>query len=200
MFANNWTASNSGIKIDLINPTPDMFNIEDIANALSKLCRFNGQLKSFYSVAQHSVHVSQLVPDRLKLAALLHDASEAYICDIPTPFKRMLGDAYTTTEAKLQAAIAKKFGVTPEMMDDPLVKQADRMMVVSERDMFQFKPLKWSEEYENVLRYPGNLSALDHHKAKDYFLSAFTKYKASQMRLAGTIMHEDKGVRGLAFY
>ena len=159
MFANNWTATNSGQRINLLAPSTESIKIEDIANALSKLCRFNGQLNQFYSVAQHCIHVSELVPKHLKLQALLHDASEAYICDIPTPFKRMLGEAYSRTESVLQSVIGKKFGVELDNLD-PLVKQADRIMVVSERDAFQDVPVKWSDEYENVVRYPVRINAL----------------------------------------
>jgi hypothetical protein len=191
MFANNWTASNSGIKIDLVNPTPEMFTIKDIAGALSKLCRFNGQLKTFYSVAQHSVHVSELVPERLKLAALFHDASEAYICDIPTPFKRMLGTAYTDTETKIQSAIGEKFGITQEEFDDPLIKQADRIMVVSERDTFQTNPQKWSDEYENVLRYPGVLIAKAHAIAGAMFIKTYYNYVGVPAPVKPTVVPDD---------
>jgi 5'-deoxynucleotidase YfbR-like HD superfamily hydrolase len=179
MFADSWTASNTGMKINLIKPEPDSFNIEDIANALSKLCRFNGHLKRFYSVAQHSVHVAELVPQHLKLTALLHDASEAYICDVPTPFKRMLGATYTDVEDRLQAVIGEKFGVELIKLD-PLIKQADRVMVVSERDALQDKPLKWSDEYENVLRYPGQITAQPHNIARDMFLKAFKMYSSKK--------------------
>jgi 5'-deoxynucleotidase YfbR-like HD superfamily hydrolase len=184
MFLNNWTGTNSGCKINLTKPDLDQINIEDIANALSKVCRFNGQLKTFYSVAQHSIHVAEMVPTHLKLTALLHDASEAYICDVPTPLKKMLGSVYTDIEDTLSEAIGLKFGV--ELVNlDPLIKQADRIMVVSERDTFQANPLKWGEEYENVLRFPGNLQAYSPDSAKTKFLLEFKKYSENRVTISG---------------
>lgn len=175
MFANNWTATNTGQRIDLTNPSPDSILLTDIAYALSKICRFNGQLKRFYSVAQHSLHVAELVPEHLKLQALLHDASEAYICDVPTPFKRMLGSAYTDVENKLQRVIGEKFGVELVALD-PLVKAADRVMVVSERDQLQSNPVKWGAEYEDVLRYPQPIPLWSNDTAAAKFLAEVAKF------------------------
>src|SRR5687768_10005799 len=101
-----WLGTNAGNVIDLIDPKPDQITIEDIAAGLSKVCRFNGQIKDWYCVAEHSAHVAELVPNQLKLIALLHDASEAYLCDVPTPLKRALGDVYSDIEARVTAAIA----------------------------------------------------------------------------------------------
>lgn len=177
----SWLATNEGRIIDLLNPDPAQITIEDIANNLSKLCRFNGQLKGFFSVAQHSLHVAELVPNELKLQALLHDASEAYICDIPTPFKRMLGVAYTDVEHRLQVAIGQALGCDLSELHT-LVKQADRIMVVSERDMLQSVPMKWSEEYENVVRYPNFDPHID--APQDYvanmFIQSYGYYKEMQ--------------------
>ncbi len=79
----SYIATSTGKHIDFVNITPDQICIEDIARGLSNECRFAGQLESFYSVAQHSVYVSQIVPPEYALEALLHDAAEAYIKDIP---------------------------------------------------------------------------------------------------------------------
>ena len=110
-----WLQTFTGKKIDLINPTREMVDIEDIAHSLSMICRYNGHCRDFYSVAEHSVMVeamgSQIMlrreaernSDRLSappkltseivqqsLALLLHDAAEAYIGDLTTPLKRGL--------------------------------------------------------------------------------------------------------------
>lgn len=90
---NNYTLSVSGIRIDLDNPKASMFNIQDISHALGHVNRFNGNLPIPYSVAQHSVMVSHLVPQEYALEGLMHDGSEAVLCDIPTPVKRMLPHA-----------------------------------------------------------------------------------------------------------
>jgi 5'-nucleotidase len=82
----------SGRKLDLDDPQPDQICLEDIASALSKVCRFGAQPLTFYSVAQHAMHVSRIIaecgrPD-LALAALHHDSHEAYLCDLPSPVRR----------------------------------------------------------------------------------------------------------------
>ncbi|MCW9548062.1 HD domain-containing protein [Klebsiella oxytoca] len=104
--------------------------IEDIAHALSNICRFAGHLSSFYSVAQHSVYTSFLVPKSQALEALLHDASEAYCVDIPAPLKRLLPD-YRRIENRVDAAIREKFMLP--ISHDPQVKQADLIMLATER-------------------------------------------------------------------
>lgn len=106
----NWIETRKGNKVDVQNPHPDQFDIEDIAYALSNTCRFNGHCSGFLSVAEHSVLVAQRLPDELKLAGLLHDAAEAYLGDIPSPIKQFLPD-YKHMEKKFEAAIAEKFGV-----------------------------------------------------------------------------------------
>jgi hypothetical protein len=99
----------TGIFIDVTNPRPQDICIEDIAHALSNLCRFNGHTLKFYSVAEHSLLVSQMVPEKHRLAALLHDASEAYLADVPSPVKQLL-PRYYEIEYKLMEVIAGKFG------------------------------------------------------------------------------------------
>lgn len=80
----------SGRMIDYANPSPDDIYINDIATALSRECRYAGHASHFYSVAQHSVLCSRIVHPNLAIEALLHDAAEAYIKDLPVSLKRML--------------------------------------------------------------------------------------------------------------
>lgn len=103
-------------------------SIEDIAHALSHVCRFGGHCKVFYSVAQHSVLVSNLVPKEHALAALLHDASEAYVSDIVRPVKRQLPD-YKTFENKVQDLIATHFKVD---LDHHEVHKGDNLALYAE--------------------------------------------------------------------
>jgi len=99
----------SGVMLNILDPDPDKLLIEDIAHALSMQCRFAGHTKEFYSVAQHSLLCSIEAPAKLKLEALLHDASEAYIQDIARPLKNKLKE-YKLIESTIMTAIAKKFG------------------------------------------------------------------------------------------
>ncbi|SQC88202.1 Uncharacterised protein [Klebsiella pneumoniae] len=124
------------------NSGPDIVYIEDIALALSNLCRFTGHLDEFYSVAQHSVLASYLVPSEFALEALLHDASEAYCNDIAAPLKALLPD-YRGIEKWVEGLISQKFG-TPETIS-PEVKQADLIMLATERrDLFIDDDTEWA--------------------------------------------------------
>jgi 5'-deoxynucleotidase YfbR-like HD superfamily hydrolase len=174
--AGPWLGTNTGKVISLIKPDPEQITIDDIATGLSNACRFNGQLKYWYSVAEHSIHVAELVPKEYKLQALLHDATEAYICDVPTPLKRTLGEAYASVERVLAGAIGTKFGVDLLNLSVPVL-QADRAMLVSERDAFQQVPRSWGPEYENTLRYP-NLTRryTNPQEARAAFVAAFNTY------------------------
>jgi len=98
-----------------LEPQVDEVKLEDIAHALSQMCRANGHFKTFYSVAQHSINCAQEalargLPGRSQLACLLHDASEAYISDVTRPVKCYLDD-YRKIEFKLQQVIYAKFGI-----------------------------------------------------------------------------------------
>lgn len=162
-----WTGTNDGHKIDLLHPDMEQITLEDMATALGNLCRFNGQINRFYSVAEHCLNVSALVPARYRLEALLHDAPEAYICDIPTPLKRLLGSSYHNVEDTIAAAIGDKFGL--DLVNLPAcVKEADRIMVVTERDALQDHPLVWPEVYENSLRSPNFRAVWGYHAGPEW--------------------------------
>jgi len=105
-----WMQSYTGRKIWPVDPRPEDIDLADIAHALSNLCRYGGHCKRFYSVAEHSVHVSYMVPTRYAKEALMHDASEAYLVDVPRPLKRLLPD-YKVAEDKQSTVIAGKYGL-----------------------------------------------------------------------------------------
>lgn len=98
----------TGIYFNVFAPDIKLIKIEDIAHSLAMQCRFNGHTKEFYSVAQHSVWVAERVPVKHKLAALLHDASEAYLCDIPSPIKKYFTQ-YHSIENDVMTAVAECF-------------------------------------------------------------------------------------------
>lgn len=126
----------SGGKVfDLLEPDPEMIDIESIAHSLSQLCRFTGHSSQFYSVAQHCVVVSRLVPAQLALQGLLHDAAEAFIGDVSTPLKQLLPD-YKVIEVGIESAVAQRFRFTPPALAGPItdsVKHADKMALATER-------------------------------------------------------------------
>lgn len=105
--------------------------IEDIAHALSMQPRFGGHLPVFYSVAQHCVEVMRSVSSEIRMGALLHDASEAYLIDVPRPVKEQLFN-YKEIESGLMCVIAGKFGFDWPLRED--VKSADEMALQKEWD------------------------------------------------------------------
>ena len=130
-----WIQTVSGRKFPLLDIDPEAVVIEDIAHALSMLCRFNGQCLRFYSVAEHSVHVSfEIAPD-LAMVGLMHDAAEAYLGDVPSPLKGQLRD-FKGIEGNLLRAIGLKFGIAmPEEETDEgrELKRADKQLLVDEK-------------------------------------------------------------------
>lgn len=106
------------------------WKIETIAHALSHLCRFNGHTRDFYSVAQHCVLASYVVPPEFAFEALMHDRVEAFIGDVSAPLKQFLLD-YQRIEKMLEEESAAVFGLPYPM--SPEVKRADTAMLFSER-------------------------------------------------------------------
>jgi hypothetical protein len=156
--------THSGIYIDVFNPKPDQILIEDIAHALSNQPRFGGHMHTFYSVAQHSTVVASYVPARHKLAALMHDASEAYLLDIPTPIKGRLSN-YKEIESRLMRIIAKKFG-----FDYPLhseVKAADERALHREWNWWVHGDNDFGEDF---------IIAEKPSRAREKFLERYAKF------------------------
>lgn len=123
------------------SPDPATIDIRDIAHSLALLNRFAGHTPEPYSVAQHSVLVAEMAPEGLKLQALLHDAHEAYVVDMPSPWKPLLPD-YRAMESRVATAVRAKFGQTAAL--DPVVDYTDRCMLVTEARAFGFT---WWDDY-----------------------------------------------------
>lgn len=126
----DWLQTYTGVVFWPLDPRPEEILIEDIARSLSMQCRYAGHVKRFYSVAEHSVHVSYAVPPADMLWGLLHDATEAYLIDIPRPIKNMLPE-YRIWEARMMDAIALRFGLLGRMPES--VKEIDNRMLTTER-------------------------------------------------------------------
>lgn len=136
-----WIPTVTGKQFNLLEPRADQVCLFDIGLALARIPRFGGHTRQPYSVAQHSVHVSRLVPQPLALAGLLHDASEAYVQDLVRPLKQLL-PGYKAIEARIQAAIGERFGI--ETFDLPEIKLADERAVATEiRDLLIGPANEW---------------------------------------------------------
>jgi len=133
---------------NVLEPTADMVVLEDIAHALANQCRFTGHLKQFYSVAQHSVLVSQVCNPEDALWGLLHDGSEAFLSDIARPVKKhpTLGPAYASIEDGLMRAICDRFGLAHEMPAS--VKEADNTVLMAEARALM--PSNWRVSFSDA--------------------------------------------------
>jgi 5'-nucleotidase len=139
----------SGRWLNPFDADPEQLEAGDIARALANLCRFGGHCRAFYSVAQHSVIVSQLVEQgggdaEDAFAALMHDATEAYLGDMPHPLKHRspLGAAFKAAEADLELAMRARFRIKADV---PEIKRADRALLATERRAFSAETWHWPE-------------------------------------------------------
>jgi hypothetical protein len=162
-----------------LNPAPDEMSIFDIARSLSHLCRFLGHTTAFYSVAQHSILVSRFVPREDALWGLLHDASEAYLCDLPAPIKRdpEMG-FYRIAEGRLMAAICRKFGLRLEM--PRTVTIADKALLATEfRDVTTMNDLRWIKDECGAVPVPNlHIEPWDPKTARRQFLNRYVELTA----------------------
>lgn len=165
--AGGWMQTFKGIQFWPMDPRPEEVDIEDIAHALSNMCRFGGHTKSFYSVAQHSCIVSDNLPFGLSAQGLLHDATEAYLVDVPTPIKRFLV-GYKEFEAGLARVIGERFDVELVHLA-PETHEADvRALWTEKRDLKGPQPARWPiEEHEP---YPSKIRPWGPARAKEEFL------------------------------
>lgn len=149
----------SGKIINFFKMTQDDICIEDIAHSLARKCRWNGWTKGLYTIAEHSIHAAAFVPKELKLTALLHDASEAYLFDIPRPIKHKFS-GLLIIEDDLNLLIAAKFKLPYPMPKE--IKIADDYVL--------------ENEY-NYCYLTENLKAMDYIEAEKKFLAKFREYQ-----------------------
>lgn len=121
-------------------PDPAHFTLRSIAQGLANTCRFGGQCYPFYSVAEHSVWVSRLVPEEFALAALFHDAAEAFIGDMPKPLKVLLPD-YQEVERRIEEVLFPALGLPVKL--PPEVEHADRVMLATEQQQLMRNKDRW---------------------------------------------------------
>ena len=171
----------SGRWVNPFDPDPEQLDPGDIARALANQCRFGGHSRAFYSVAQHSVIVSRLVEERGGdaedvFAALMHDASEAYLGDMPHPLKHRspLGAAFKEAEQHLEDAIRARFGIRADV---PEIKRADRALLATERRAFSAESWHWPE-LEGVEPLDLELEAWSPDRAAEEFAARFAELAA----------------------
>ncbi|SIO37626.1 hypothetical protein SAMN05444166_4205 [Singulisphaera sp. GP187] len=193
----DWIQTRTGVKFHLLDPRPEDFRIEDIAHALAHMCRFNGHVSEFYSVAEHSVRVARRVAEthpaqdrsehwfglkrvlygefwseELQYHALMHDTTEAFICDLARPFKQLPEFAfYREIEHKLMVHIANAFGFPDGYPFHPAIKNADEVLLGTEaRDLMDPVVDGWHFRYKHL---PERIKPWSPRKAKREFLKLF---------------------------
>lgn len=137
----DWMQTHTRRRFYPMDPRAEDIDPEDIAHALSLLCRYGGHIDRFYSVAEHCVLMSRVVAPENALAALLHDATEAYVVDVPRPLKRYLAD-YRMVEDRVWQAIAKRFDLDPVLPAD--VHDADTRMLLNETSLLMPGAEAWA--------------------------------------------------------
>ncbi|NJL72857.1 MAG: phosphohydrolase [Candidatus Competibacteraceae bacterium] len=172
----------SGRKFWPLDPKPEDVDIEDIAHALANICRFGGHTTEFYSVAQHSLHTRAIVQRVLgglhpkeEFAALLHDASEAYLGDVIRPLKvHWEFTFYRRIEARVQAVINERFGLPADAHRSEMVRYADEVALATEkRDLLrESEGARWQTQ---AAPDPDSVHAMPWSQptAKAWFLKTF---------------------------
>lgn len=140
----DWMQTFSGVQFYLMDPRPEDVSIRDIAHHLSLLCRYNGAVAYFYSVAEHSVALSYVVPAHLAMQALMHDAAEAYTGDPTRPLKNNIGrDVWDAIADPIDKAIAEQLGLVYPW--DQLIDEYDTRILGDERTaLMPGRQLPWT--------------------------------------------------------
>lgn len=150
-----WVETFTGRQVFPLNPNVADIDLEDIAHGLSQICRFTGQTSEFWSVAQHSLLVDMLITadygeadTEMRLAALLHDATEAYLSDIARPLKLCMPQ-YKEDEARLESVIAKRFNIAYPW--PKAIKMADTVALTIEAyELMPSKGREWNFDVETL--------------------------------------------------
>lgn len=197
MTSSSWIQTFTGRAFDLLDPKPKQIDPLDIAHALSNLCRFTGHVRTFYSVAQHSCLVAEIVsdlwrsgpsgrpcPELVQLAALLHDAPEAYIGDVSTPLKRAIrGEGqlseYDVIEERIAGAVLHRFlwpGAAPDESVSTLIKRADMIALATEHAALFDGPTPRPWGLELPQPWPYKITPWSPAMAQVQFMQAFHFY------------------------
>jgi len=159
----------TGRKFWPMDPRPQEVNIRDIAHSLSMQCRYAGHCRRFYSVAEHSVHIARWLVGVNKQAAiygLLHDASEAFLIDVPRPVKPYL-TGYRDAEERVMASVLVRFGLGQDV--PPIVKEADDRILADE--LVNLVRMQWHARHDDPLGV--TLQYWSPAEAEEEFLETF---------------------------
>lgn len=188
----DYIRTSSGVRFYPLNPDPQGILIEDIAHALSLLCRGNGHVKVFFSVGQHCIHCAKEAEQRgystrLILACLLHDASEAYLSDITRPVKQHLQD-YCRYEEHLLEVIYKKF------LGSPLSQEEQKLVKIIDDDMLYYDLRDLLNEKDSRIA-PVMYSSFSYKErpfkeVEEEYLSLFRKY-------SDALLQESEKIKGI---
>lgn len=173
-----WVQTYTGKRFYPLDPRVEDVDIQDIAHALSLKCRYTGHCREFYSIAQHSVLVAEIVDKfgrrQQTLTALMHDAAEAYIADVARPVKASILQL-KEIEERLEVVIAEKFGLIFPFPD--AVKTADNIMLATERrDLMGTPPRPWKTY--GVEPLASKVVPYDWRWARSVFLEEFKRLVA----------------------
>lgn len=175
-MSDNWIGLLSGARMDYDNPEESDVTLDDLASALSNICRFSGHLPCFYSVAQHLVNTSRIVPVEFAFDALMHDTAEAFTNDLPTPLKWSL-PIFKELEVKIESAMSRRFGFNYPYV--PEVKLADTQMLLLEKKYVKLDDREWpnypdlAPEVERELLSKVDLKPWQPVRAKREFLERY---------------------------
>ena len=172
-YEEHFITTYTGKKFHYLDPQPDEIDIVDIAHSLSLTCRFSGHCREFYSVAEHSIRVAEIVPLELRLQALLHDAAEAYITDIPRPIKRAFG--LRSCEERILHKILAKYGIQ-ELSHT--VGWADNVLIATEARDIMANTSGWALLPEPLIE---KISPLKWEAAEELFLFRFKVYNYKEV-------------------
>lgn len=172
-------------------------DLEDVAHSLSNLCRFSGHCREFYSVAEHSVLVSRIAADLWPTdkntiwAALLHDATEAYVGDLTSPIKSLLPE-FSNIENVVAEDIARKFKIEWDTSTLSKVKIADMIALATEARLLFQKSARWPslKGYFPRLDLLEKKSPLSNSEARNLFLKEFSRLQKN--RNAVTVKKKQK--------
>jgi len=159
----------AGRYFDLLRPWRSEIGVMEIAHALAHICRFTGHTQRFYSVAQHSVLVSHIVPPQDALAGLMHDAAEAFVGDVSSPLKRLLPE-YKLIERRVEAIVLTRFGLAPSLPES--VKRADLVALRTEQRDLMLNVDGWAVT-QGIEPLPQPIDPLLPEAARALFLARF---------------------------